>query len=164
LDALKDNGHKYSIAQVGAPLELYETPNSEFVARFIGSPAMTLLEGEIIGTGETTTIKTVQGGGTITSNVPSKPEDQGAKVNIGIRPEDAIETDAEDYAFSGEVEVEEVLGEVTLLYFKKTSPNADQVIAKLQGIHPNHRGKTIKLTADPSKVHIFRNGVSLLYR
>ncbi|MEM8824961.1 MAG: ATP-binding cassette domain-containing protein, partial [Pseudomonadota bacterium] len=50
LDALKDNGHKYSIAQVGAPLELYETPNSEFVARFIGSPAMTLLEGEIIGT------------------------------------------------------------------------------------------------------------------
>ncbi|MEM7489473.1 MAG: sn-glycerol-3-phosphate ABC transporter ATP-binding protein UgpC [Pseudomonadota bacterium] len=164
LDALKDNGHKYSIAQVGAPLELYETPNSEFVARFIGSPAMTLLEGEIVDTGETTTIRTVQGGGTITSAVPSKSEDQGAKVNIGIRPEDAIETQADDYAYAGEVEVEEVLGEVTLLYFKRANPDDDQVIAKLPGIHPNHRGQTIRLTADPSKVHIFRNGQSLLYR
>ena len=77
LDALKDNGHKYSIAQVGSPLELYETPNSEFVARFIGSPAMTLLEGEIVETGATTTIRTVQGGGTVTSTIPSKARGQG---------------------------------------------------------------------------------------
>ena len=164
LDALKDNGHKYSIAQVGAPLELYETPNSEFVARFIGSPAMTLLAGEIVETGETTTIRTELGGGTITSKIPTKPEDKGAKVNIGIRPEDAIETQAEDYAYSGVVEVEERLGEVTLLYFERDKPDADPVIAKLQGIHPNLRGKTIRLTADPAKVHVFRNGVSLHYR
>ncbi|MEN8657356.1 MAG: ATP-binding cassette domain-containing protein, partial [Marivita sp.] len=39
------------IAQVGAPLELYERPNSEFVAQFIGSPSMNLLPGEIVGTG-----------------------------------------------------------------------------------------------------------------
>ncbi|MFN3211275.1 MAG: ABC transporter ATP-binding protein, partial [Roseovarius sp.] len=31
------------IAQVGTPLELYETPENEFVAQFIGSPAMNLL-------------------------------------------------------------------------------------------------------------------------
>jgi alpha-glucoside transport system ATP-binding protein len=36
------------IAQVGSPLELYETPNSEFVAQFIGSPSMNLLPGEIV--------------------------------------------------------------------------------------------------------------------
>ena len=45
------------IAQVGAPLELYERPNSEFVAQFIGSPAMNLLPGEVIATGARTTIK-----------------------------------------------------------------------------------------------------------
>ncbi|MGB3554368.1 MAG: ATP-binding cassette domain-containing protein [Jannaschia sp.] len=164
LDALKDNGGRYSIAQVGTPLDLYEKPNGEFVARFIGSPAMNLLEGEIIGTGEITTIRTALGGGTITSTVPSLPDDQGATVNIGIRPEDAVATEGEDYAFAGEVEVEERLGEVTLLYFKRSTPEADPVIAKLQGIHPNLRGQTIRLAADPSKVHIFRNGVSLLYR
>ena len=164
LDALKDNGHKYSIAQVGSPLELYETPNSEFVARFIGSPAMNLLEGEIVGTGETTTIKTRLGGGTITSAVPSRAEDQGATVNVGIRPEDATVTEGEDYAFGGAVEVEERLGEVTLLYFERGAGQSDPVIAKLAGVHPNMRGQSMRLTADPSKVHIFRNGVSLLYR
>ncbi|WP_220749396.1 MULTISPECIES: ABC transporter ATP-binding protein [Jannaschia] len=164
LDALKDNGHKYSIAQVGTPLELYETPNSEFVARFIGSPAMNLLPGEIVATGETTTVKTDAGGGTFVSAIPSKADDMGAKVNIGIRPEDAVETEGPDYAFAGQVEVEERLGEVTLLYFKRVTPEADPVIAKLPGIHPNHRGQRIQLTADPSKVHIFRNGMSLLYR
>ncbi|WGH78667.1 ABC transporter ATP-binding protein [Jannaschia ovalis] len=164
LDALKDNGGKYSIAQVGSPLDLYERPNGEFVARFIGSPAMNLLQGEIVGTGETTTIRTRDGGGTITSTVPSKPEDQGAAVNIGIRPEDAVQTEGENYAFGGTVEVEERLGEVTLFYFERAQPEDNQVIAKLQGIHPNLRGQTLRLTADPSKVHIFRNGVSLLYR
>ncbi|MFO6463334.1 ABC transporter ATP-binding protein [Jannaschia sp. KMU-145] len=164
LDALKDNGHKYSIAQVGSPLELYETPNSEFVARFIGSPAMNLLDGEIVGTGPVTTIEPLQGGGTIASNVPTEPSDMGAHVRFGIRPEDAVATDAEDHAFAGKVEVEERLGEVTLLYFERATPEADPVIAKLQGIHPNLRGQTIKLAADPAKVHVFRNGVSLLYR
>ncbi|WP_371153932.1 ABC transporter ATP-binding protein [Jannaschia sp. 2305UL9-9] len=164
LDALKDNGHKYSIAQVGTPLDLYERPNGEFVARFIGSPAMNLMEGEITGTGETTTIRSKHGGGTVTSTIPTKPEDMGSSVKFGIRPEDAIATEGEDFAFEGVVEVEERLGEVTLLYFKRATPDADPVIAKLQGIHPNMRGQTIRLAADPAKVHIFRNGVSLLYR
>ena len=35
------------IAQVGSPMELYETPENEFVAQFIGSPAMNLLPGVI---------------------------------------------------------------------------------------------------------------------
>ncbi|UWQ16739.1 ABC transporter ATP-binding protein [Jannaschia sp. M317] len=164
LDALKDNGHKYSIAQVGTPLELYQTPQSEFVARFIGSPAMNLLQGEVVGTGETTTIRTRDGGGTVTSTVPTTADDMGATVNIGIRPEDTIQTDGENYAFGGEVEVEERLGEVTLLYFKRAQADDNAVIAKLPGIQPNLRGQTIKLTADPAKVHLFRNGQSLRYR
>ncbi len=38
------------IAQVGTPLELYERPETEFVAQFIGSPSMNLIAGEIIAT------------------------------------------------------------------------------------------------------------------
>jgi alpha-glucoside transport system ATP-binding protein len=164
LDALKNNGGKYSIGQVGTPLELYERPNGEFVARFIGSPAMNLLSGEIVETGNRTVIRTDAGGGTVISAIPSQAGDMGAKVNIGIRPEDAIATDGTDYAYAGEVEVEERLGEVTLLYFKRDSPTTDPVIAKLPGIQPNLRGKRIALTADPSKVHVFHQGRSLLYR
>src|ERR1700757_4548679 len=39
--------HDGVIEQMGAPLELYDTPNNQFVAGFIGSPAMNFIEGAI---------------------------------------------------------------------------------------------------------------------
>jgi alpha-glucoside transport system ATP-binding protein len=149
------------IAQVGAPLELYERPNSEFVAQFIGSPAMNLLAGEITGTGEQTTVKLTDGGVAV-SNVPSESSDMGAKVNVGVRPEDFVATDGQ-HIYEGVVNYTEALGEVTILYFVPTD-GAPAVIGKLAGIHADVRGNTVKLTADPAKVHIFKDGVSLLYR
>lgn len=149
------------IAQVGAPLELYERPNSEFVAQFIGSPSMNLLPGEIVGTGAQTTIK-MAGGGTAVSDYPTTDADMGCKVNVGVRPEDFLETNAK-YIFEGKVNITEALGEVTLLYFEKQG-DADAVIGKLPGIHADLRGKSVKLGASPDKVHVFHNGVSLLYR
>ena len=152
------------IAQVGTPLELYERPNSTFVAQFIGSPAMNLMKGRIIETGAVTTLELVQGGGRITSLYPSLPHDQGAEVLVGIRPEDMVETDADDFAFQGKVEIVEALGEVTLLYFAKTDPAQAGVIGKLQGIHPGLRGTSVRLSAAPDKVHVFRDGISLYHR
>ncbi len=149
------------IAQVGSPLELYETPNSEFVAQFIGSPAMNLLPGEVVGTGGQTTVR-LEGGGVALSSVPTKDSDMGLKVNIGIRPEDFLETEG-DFIFQGKVGFVEALGEVTLLYFGQDTGEG-QVLGKLQGIHRDVRGKNVQLSAVPEKVHIFSNGVSLLYR
>ncbi|CAN0587824.1 unnamed protein product, partial [Ectocarpus sp. 12 AP-2014] len=82
------------IAQVGAPLELYERPNSEFVAQFIGSPAMNLLPGEVIATGARTTIK-LEGGGTALSDYPTSGADMGLRVNVGVRPEDFVAAEGE---------------------------------------------------------------------
>jgi alpha-glucoside transport system ATP-binding protein len=164
LDALKDNGGKYSVAQVGSPLDLYTKPNSEFVARFIGSPAMNLFQGEIVEAGPQTRLRTKHGGGTILADVPSRPEDVGATVKVGIRPEDAVTATGEDYAYHGTVEISENLGEVTLLYFQKPDGEEEPVIAKLSGIHTDRRGTDTCITADPSKVHVFKDGVSLLYR
>ena len=149
------------IAQVGSPLELYERPENEFVAQFIGSPAMNLLPGEIVETGEQTTIK-LAGGGTAVSAVPTQAADKGLKVNVGVRPEDMVESDG-DFVFEGKVNITEALGEVTLLYFEKVD-GADPVIGKLPGIHGDLRGKTVKLTAAPEKVQVFHNGTSLYYR
>ena len=150
------------IAQVGSPLELYTRPNSEFVAQFIGSPAMNLLPGEIVGTGERTTIRLADEG-TVVSDVVTQASDMGAKVNVGIRPEDFVQTDGTEYACDGLVDYVEALGEVTLLYFEAEHGRAP-VLAKLPGIHADMRGRTVRLTADPSKVHVFRDGVSLRYR
>ena len=151
------------IAQVGAPLELYEKPNSEFVAQFIGSPAMNLLPGEVVGTGAQTTVK-LAGGGMAKANIPTTDADMGLKVNLGVRPEDMVGTDGDDYLYQGDVDLIEALGEVTVLYFKPDSAGAAPVLAKLAGIHAELRGRTVRLKADPAKVHLFHNKVSLLYR
>ncbi|WP_298256516.1 sn-glycerol-3-phosphate ABC transporter ATP-binding protein UgpC [uncultured Litoreibacter sp.] len=152
------------VAQVGSPLELYETPQNEFVAQFIGSPAMNLLSGEVVGTGEVTTVALAQGQGVLAAHIPTTAQDMGLQVNVGIRPEDMQVTDGGDYAFRGTVNIVEALGEVTQLYFAKSNPDQEPVIAKLQGIHPDVRGTEMTMTADPSKVHLFFEGKSLLYR
>ncbi|WP_417524909.1 ABC transporter ATP-binding protein [Marinovum sp.] len=149
------------IAQVGSPLDLYERPNSEFVAQFIGSPAMNLLPGQVVGTGAQTRVQMADGGVAV-SNYPTREQDMGMMVNVGVRPEDFVETEG-DAIFEGRVDIIEALGEVTLLYFEKQG-GQDAVIGKLQGIHTDVRGQDVRLTADPAKVHLFANGVSLLYR
>ncbi len=146
------------IAQVGTPLELYETPDNEFVAQFIGSPAMNLLPGTITGTGATTTVA-LDCGGTAVSSIPTQDADAGKKVNVGVRPEDLVVAE-DNPLLTGTVDFTEALGEVTLLYFAK-SAGAESVIGKLPGIHRGLRGQTVSVTAAPEKVHLFHDGQSM---
>ncbi|WP_299043974.1 sn-glycerol-3-phosphate ABC transporter ATP-binding protein UgpC [uncultured Tateyamaria sp.] len=149
------------IAQVGSPLELYERPQNEFVAQFIGSPSMNLLPGEIVETGTQTKVK-MGNGSIITSAVPTQDGDMGMQVNVGVRPEDMIATEG-DAVFEGKVDFTEALGEVTILYFE--APEGEQaVLAKMPGIHKDLRGQSVKVTAEPGKVQLFANGESLYYR
>ena len=96
------------ISQVGAPLDLYERPENEFVAQFIGSPAMNLMPGQVVETGAETVIR-LDAGGTARSSIPTMAADMGMKVKLGVRPEDLLETDG-DPLFTGEVEFTEALG------------------------------------------------------
>ncbi|MDG2341423.1 MAG: sn-glycerol-3-phosphate ABC transporter ATP-binding protein UgpC [Paracoccaceae bacterium] len=147
------------VAQVGTPLELYETPENEFVAQFIGSPAMNLLGGEITGTGAQT-IVSLNSGGTATTCIPTGDGDMGKQVNIGVRPEDFIPTNG-PAVYSAKVDIVEALGEVTLAYLESDDGAQEHILAKLPGIHAELRGTTLGLGADPSKVHMFHNGQSM---
>ncbi len=149
------------IAQVGSPLELYERPENEFVAQFIGSPSMNLMAGTITDTGQRTTVK-LDAGGTAISAVPTQEADKGKKVNVGVRPEDLVPTEGTPL-FEGKVNFTEALGEVTILYFDPQQ-GADSVVGKLPGIHGDLRGQPVRLTAAPEKVQIFHEGRSLYYR
>ena len=149
------------IAQVGSPMALYEKPRNEFVAQFIGSPAMNLLKGKIITTGEQTEIALHQGGKAL-SSVPTRDSDKGMEVNIGVRPEDLQPSDG-DCLYTGKVEYTEALGEVTLLYFY--SKGGDPVVtAKLPGVQASLRGQQVGMSASMDKIHLFHKGRSLLYR
>ena len=149
------------ISQVGTPLDLYERPENEFVAQFIGSPAMNLLPGKIVETGEMTGIQ-LDNGGTAKAAIPTTDADLGMAVNIGVRPEDLAPASGAGL-YTGKVDIVEALGEVTLLYFERQGEQIG-MIAKLSGIHHDLRGTTITLGADPSRIHLFHQGRSLLYR
>jgi alpha-glucoside transport system ATP-binding protein len=152
-----------NIEQVGAPLDLYERPANTFVAQFIGSPAMNMLSAEITGTGAETAVQ-ILSGGRATVQVPSKPEDQGAAVQFGVRPEDLTLTDGDDFLLEATVSIVEALGETTVLYFEANGSEAG-LIAKLPGIQPIQKGTTVRLTAASEKLHLFDPaGVSFLCR
>ena len=147
------------IAQVGTPMDLYNRPQTEFVAQFIGSPAMNLIAGEITGTGKATTVA-LAGGGQVVADMATSSAHQGRAVNVGIRPEDLGPTTATDAAVTGTVTFTEALGEVTLLYLTVAGLDT-QLIAKLPGDRSDLRGQTCTLAAPSGKVHLFADGVSL---
>ncbi|UWR77149.1 sn-glycerol-3-phosphate ABC transporter ATP-binding protein UgpC [Phaeobacter inhibens] len=150
------------IAQVGTPLELYQRPENEFVAQFIGSPAMNLIPGTVIATGPRTTVR-LNSGEEVMADIPTTDADQGLAVNVGVRPEDLVETGTGGALIDSRVDIVEALGEVTVLYIA-AGGGKDPLIAKLPGIHKGLRGSSVRLYADPARLHLFHKGQSLLYR
>ena len=148
------------IVQVGPPLELYDRPINEFVARFIGTPAINLWAGRITGTGDETTV-TLDEGGVVKVDLPTESGDEGKIVNLGIRPEHLTRAPRfDDTAIRGRVTHIEALGEVTLLHLQQDG-RTDPVIAKLPGSQRISRGAEIRLQAAPEMVQLFHEGRSM---
>ena len=142
------------IQQVAPPLELYNRPANTFVASFIGSPAMNLIEG-------------TASEGTFTSSagdlrVTGVSADVSGAVTLGIRPED-LYTSAEspdDRTLSdpvpGTLEVLEPMGNEIFAYVR-VAPGS-QVVARLEPQSLGAPGEPIGLRLDLGKVHLFDDG------
>jgi sn-glycerol 3-phosphate transport system ATP-binding protein len=72
------------IEQIGPPTEVYNRPATKFVATFIGSPAMNLLPGRVIGRGKVE----IDGAGTISFDPDAFTVADGTNVEVGVRPEE----------------------------------------------------------------------------
>jgi alpha-glucoside transport system ATP-binding protein len=141
------------IEQVGAPLELYERPANLFVAKFIGSPAMNIIPATIADAGATTTV-TLQGGKSVTLDLPTAVSEKGKTASFGVRPEDLRLASGEDYLFEGEVSIVEALGEVTLLYIEGLV-DGEPIIVKIPGSADVKKGQKLRFSADRGKLHLF---------
>ncbi len=93
------------IEQIGTPDEVYSTPASTFVAGFIGSPPMNLIEGQAEGVNFRV--------GDLTLPLPAAAPRDG-KLVLGLRPEHAEL--AADGGWALQVEVVETLGAERLVY------------------------------------------------
>lgn len=139
------------IEQVGAPLDLYDRPVNRFVAEFLGSPAMNLIEGEIVSSGDKTMFKTEDG---LSLTVPShKAADSGRKLMMGFRPEwVAIEGAPGQESAKATVGVLEPTGSSTLL----TAMLGDTMITcELKERIALTSGEAISLFIDPTHLLFF---------
>jgi multiple sugar transport system ATP-binding protein len=75
------------VAQIGAPLDLYRHPQDTFVAGFIGSPRMNLLESAIVGFEGKRPVVRLPQGGRLTVAVDGSGAKIGDPVTLGLRPE-----------------------------------------------------------------------------
>ncbi|MFD2054257.1 ABC transporter ATP-binding protein [Mesorhizobium calcicola] len=115
-----------NIEQVGSPMELYKTPRNLFVAGFIGSPKMNLIEGA--------------------------PASKYSAKTIGIRPEHMeISTTAGEWKAT--VGVAEHLGSDTFLHVQ--ADGVGPLTVRADGELAVHHGDTIYLTPDKAKLHRF---------
>jgi multiple sugar transport system ATP-binding protein/alpha-glucoside transport system ATP-binding protein len=142
------------IEQVGTPMELYRKPANLFVAQFIGSPAMNVLEARIEETGFPTVVR-LREDYRVAVEIRSEASMAGAAVFLGIRPENLGLSEADrDGAFPGRLDYVEQLGEVQLAYIDIGRPG-QPLIAKLPGDQPVEKGQRLNLFARPQDLYLF---------
>ncbi len=116
------------LQQVGTPDEIYRTPCNLFVARFVGSPAMNLLPGPLVG--------------------------RAADVTAGVRPE-ALHRAGEvpgGIPLELATEVVEPLGSDVYVH---GSAGGEEVVARLPGNVQVSPGDRLALAIDPADLHLF---------
>jgi len=140
------------IEQVGTPLELYHRPANLFVAGFIGSPQMNLIECQIAGVGPGEVLVSLPGGGTL--SVPVLPDgvQTGETVTLGIRP-DHVRVSPQG-SLTGRVELVEELGENHLLYVD--AGQGRRLTVREPGDARHEAGSTVSLDLVREFCHLFR--------
>lgn len=149
------------IQQVASPLELYENPANQFVAGFIGSPAMNFFTGNI----EDRNGGIVFNEGQFTVQVPEPYAAKfagyaGKEVVMGIRPEDLADADSHADANAGNtvkarVEVLEPMGAEVIIYL---ATDKHSFVARVDAHEQAQVGQNLNMRFEMSKVRFFETG------
>ena len=152
-----------NVAQVGAPLALYNYPENRFVAGFIGSPKMNFLDATLTRADDGGATVTLAGGVEVRAAVDATGLAAGARVTLGIRPEhiavagaaaSGADSDADVARVPVDVALVEHLGEGTLVYVKL--PGASELlVCRTEGTTRVKEGQQIELRVPARECHLF---------
>jgi multiple sugar transport system ATP-binding protein len=138
------------VEQTGSPLELYDRPVNQFVAGFIGSPAMNFLPGVVRRNGGAARIEFGEG-----MSLPAPAGAAGAvdgqPVVYGTRPEH-MQLAAGDEGVPTRIVVVEPTGADTQVYARIGGVDVTTVFRDRHEFQP---GETIRLRPDPARAHLF---------
>ncbi|MFR0639561.1 MULTISPECIES: ABC transporter ATP-binding protein [Micrococcaceae] len=131
------------LQQVGTPRELYDRPRNVFVAGFIGSPAMNLVQ-----------LEASNGQVEFGNTVLSAPGAAGG-TTLGIRPED-IEFVGEGEGVEITIDVVEELGADAYVYATAELAGRPQtIVVRVDGRTPPARGQRLNIAPKLQHVHLF---------
>ncbi len=129
------------VQQVGSPTEIYDRPANMFVASFIGSPAMNLIDGEIHDAVFTARDTRISGLGAAKG-----------KVTLGFRAEDAALAPGGDGQITAPICTLELLGDATMISVRIGSA---LVAVKADKTFRAEIGEPVSIHVPPEICHLF---------
>ncbi len=147
------------IQQVDTPLKLYRKPVNKFVAGFIGSPPMNMVDGSIVA--ENGDIRFHDDAAVMNLVIPEAIRDAlnpyaGKPITFGVRPEDLIENEGQSVksgqSFEAPVEVVEPMGSEINLYI---DVGGQSVTARIKSDSEPEVNKPHVLDVNMENVHFF---------
>jgi multiple sugar transport system ATP-binding protein len=130
---------------------MYDHPNNVFVAGFIGSPAMNLLQVDVEG-------NAMHFGGAelpIPRETAEEAGKGGRKITVGVRPED-MDIVGEGQGLKTTINLVEELGADAYIYGSAQIDGKDHdVIARVDGRRPPMKGEDVWFAPQQGHVHLF---------
>jgi multiple sugar transport system ATP-binding protein len=160
-----------TLQQVDAPEQVYRWPANRFVAGFIGSPAMNMVNarlarangGLVASFGE----HSLAIGDEVLTARPALRAYEGGEVVLGIRPEDiedaAFAAEAPDRTLTVLCTLREALGSEVLVHFGAADDGSSTFIARVDQMSSARIGEPIQLVVDTARLHFFEpaSGVAI---
>jgi len=137
--------HQGRPVQLATPLEVFATPATEYVAGFIGAPAMNFLPGALSHGG---TAATLTNGLVLPFADGSREGEDGRALSIGIRPEH-LALDPDGLRLT--IDLVEPLGSETVLIGRLDG--GELLSVKVQGAAPSH--ESVGVAIPPVAIHVF---------
>jgi len=134
------------VEQIGAPMEVYRYPQTDFVAGFIGSPQINLVDGVYDPSRGGVAL---DAGGFIPKPLATEAS---AKVRVGIRPEHLVPAPADTAWLTGKRDIVEELGSTSLVHVETASGFMAMVVPPDL---PARLPSQIGLRARIEDVHVF---------
>jgi multiple sugar transport system ATP-binding protein len=147
-----------AIQQVGTPHDIYENPRSVFVASFLGSPAINLLEGEISTEGGVPCFRR----GDLVILFPQLGTVSSRPAMLGLRAEDTGLEQPGGAVLTGVVDTAMPAGSDQFLGLKVAGAEVFVRVGKDAQVN---EGETLRLGLNPARLHLFdkATGISLLH-
>lgn len=142
-----------NIQQVGTPMEIYDRPANRFVARFVGSPAMTILPVRVDDASGDQALVRLHDGTAIQTRVATAALPADGQFEIGLRPEHVTIAPQGAQTIEGEAVIVERLGDRTLVYARLS--DGSEIVAVDRGDSAVRMGDRVGLLIEGACAHLF---------